>query len=55
MEDVEAVDTIRDATALFHYDPRGHWGTGGRALFNMDPDDALIRLEGQFEPVSLKY
>ena len=36
MEDVEAVSTIRDAAAVFHYH-RGRWGTGGRALFNMNP------------------
>ena len=51
MEEVAAVGTIRDATALFHY-KRGHWGTGGKALFNMNAQDALSRLEGQFEPVS---
>ena len=51
MEDVEAVGTVRDAAAVFHYQ-RGRWGTGGRALFNMNPQDALIRLQGQFEPVS---
>jgi len=50
MEDVAAVGTIRDAAALFHYH-RGQWGTGGRALFNMSPADALVRLEGQFEQV----
>jgi hypothetical protein len=51
MEDVEAVGTIREATALFHYS-NGQWGTGGKALFNMNPHDALTRLEGQFEPIS---
>jgi hypothetical protein len=51
MEDVEAVGTIRDATALFHYS-NGQWGTGGKALFNMNPQDALTRLEGQFEPIT---
>ena len=50
MEDVEAVGTIREAAAVFHYH-RGHWGTGGRALFNMNPADALDRLKGQFEPM----
>jgi hypothetical protein len=52
MEEVEAVGTIRDAAAVFHY-RRGRWGTGGRALFNMNPRDAIVRLEGQFEPVAL--
>ena len=51
MEDVEAVGTIRDAAAVFHF-RQGRWGTGGRALFNMSPRDAIERLHGQFEPVS---
>ena len=51
MEGVEAVGNIRDASAVFHCQ-HGHWGTGGRALFNMNPDDTLERLEGQFELVS---
>ncbi len=50
MEDVEAVSTIRDAAAVFHY-REGNWGTGGKALFNMNPQDAIVRLEEQFEPV----
>lgn len=50
MEGVEAVGNVRDAAAVFHYQ-HGRWGTGGRALFNMNADDALIRLEGQFEKV----
>lgn len=51
MEDVEAVGLLRDAAALFHYQ-QGRWGTGGRAMFNMNPEDALVRLESQFEPVA---
>lgn len=50
MEDVEAVGTVREAAALFHYQ-NGSWGTGGRALFNMNPADAVSRLQGQYEPV----
>lgn len=52
MEEVEAVSMVRDAAALFHYQNR-HWGTGGRALFNMNPADALTRLGSQFAPVQL--
>ena len=52
MEDVEHVGTVRDAAALFHYQ-NGRWGTGGRPLFNMNPQDAVARFQGQFEPVSL--
>ena len=50
MEDVEAVGLIRDAAAVFHYQ-NGNWGTGGRALFNMNPADAVDRLQGQYESV----
>jgi hypothetical protein len=53
MEDVEAVGTVRDAAGVFHY-RKGRWGTGGRALFNMNPADAVTRLQGQYEPVSSK-
>jgi hypothetical protein len=50
MEGLEAVGMVRDAAALFHYQ-RGRWGTGGRALFNMNPADALAHFKGQFEPI----
>lgn len=50
MEGVAAVGSIRDAAAVFHYQ-NGTWGTGGRALFNMNPEDALERLQAQFERV----
>lgn len=50
MEDVAAVSTIRDAAAVFHFHD-GRWGTGGKALFNMNPHDALEKLVAQFEPV----
>ncbi len=51
MEDVAAVSTIRDAAAVFHYRD-GVWGTGGRALFNMNPQDAVRQLSGQFSPIA---
>ena len=51
MEDVEAVGLVRDAAAIFHFQD-GRWGTGGRAMFNMDPVDAIARLSGQYEPVT---
>lgn len=50
MEEVAAVGDVRDASAVFHYD-RGQWGTGGKALFNMNPNDAVGRLMGQFEEI----
>lgn len=50
MEDVAAVSTVRDAVAVFHFQ-NGLWGTGGKALFNMNADEAITRLTAQFEPV----
>ncbi|WP_437190608.1 hypothetical protein [Planctomicrobium sp. SH527] len=50
MEDVEAVSQIRNASAVFHYQ-KGRWGTGGKALFNLSPPDAVERLTGQFAPI----
>jgi hypothetical protein len=50
MEDVAAVGTVRDAVAVFHFQ-NGAWGTGGKALFNMNAQDVVERLVAQFEPV----
>lgn len=50
MEDVAAVGDLRDASAVFHYE-QGQWGTGGKALFNMNPETAVEKLEHQFEKV----
>jgi hypothetical protein len=50
MEGVEAVGLIRDAAAVFHFKD-GTWGTGGRALFNMNPEDAVTRLKDQYIPL----
>ena len=52
MEDVEAVAYFREGSAVFHYQD-GVWGTGGKALFNMGPTEAVDRLAGQFEPVTI--
>ncbi len=51
MEDVAAVGTVRDAVAVFHFH-QGTWGTGGTALFNMNPQEAIERLVAQFEPIT---
>jgi hypothetical protein len=50
MEGVAAVGNIRDGAALFHYE-RGGWGTGGKTLFNVNPDEALARFQAQFDPL----
>ena len=40
MEEVEAVSNLRAAVALFRYD-NGRWDTDGRALFNLNPTEAI--------------
>ncbi len=52
MEGVDALGMVRDACAVFHYQ-RGRWGTGGRALFNMHPENAAERLGDSYEVVHL--
>ena len=52
MEDVAAVSDVRDASAVFHYQ-EGNWGTGGKALFNMNPETAVDKLDQQFEAVAI--
>lgn len=44
MEDVAAVSSLRDACAVFVWTGRS-WASGGRALFNMDPEVAARHLE----------
>jgi hypothetical protein len=47
MEDVDAVSMVRDATAVFHHH-NNRWGSGGRVLFNMDPQTAArVMANGQ--------
>ena len=41
MEDVEAVGNLRTATAVFRLD-RGRWDTDGRAIFNLNPAEAIV-------------
>lgn len=50
MEEVEHVGLLRDGCAIFHYQ-QGQWGTGGRVVFNMNPQEALTRFATQYEGV----
>ena len=50
MEGITHVDTLREAAAVFHFE-KDRWKTVGRALFNMNPSEAMTRLAGQFEPI----
>jgi len=48
MEGVEAVGNLRNASAVFFYD-RGRWRTIGRAIFNLNPGEAIEHFKGQYE------
>ena len=50
MEHVEAVSNLRAATAVFHYE-RGHWQTGGRVVFNLNPAEAVNHFRNQLEMI----
>lgn len=50
MEDVEAVANQKAATAVFRY--RGQeWTTDGRAIFNLNPIEAIEFYQSELEPV----
>jgi hypothetical protein len=51
MEGVEAVGNLRNATAVFSFE-RGHWKTAGKAVFNLNPDEALTHFKNQYERVA---
>jgi hypothetical protein len=50
MEDVEAVSNLRAATGIFFYDGR-QWSTSGRALFNLNPLEAIRHYRHELETV----
>lgn len=50
MEDVEAVGNLRAATAVFLYENQ-RWITTGRALFNLNPEQAIARYHHELETV----
>ena len=50
MEDVEAVGNLRAATAVFRVE-RGAWATDGRALFNLNPAEAIAYYQDNLELV----
>ena len=48
MEGVEAVGNLRNASAVFFFDG-GRWRTAGRAIFNLNPGEAIEHFKGQYE------
>jgi hypothetical protein len=51
MEGLPAVGNLRNASAVFYY-RRGRWTTSGKAIFNLNPDEALVRFKDQYEPLA---
>jgi hypothetical protein len=52
MEGLAAVGNLRNASAVFFYDYRGGWHTTGRAVFNLNPDEAIAHFKDQFTPLA---
>ncbi|MBC8355523.1 MAG: hypothetical protein H8E66_26390 [Planctomycetes bacterium] len=50
MEDVEAVSNLRAATVVFRLDGP-EWRADGRALFNLNPAEAIEHYENELETV----
>jgi hypothetical protein len=50
MEDVPAVADPKNASAVFFFH-RGHWATVGKAIFNMNPDEAIKHFDRQYERI----
>jgi hypothetical protein len=51
MEEVEAVNNAKYATAVFYYDPRQLWTPDPQPIFNLNPTEAVRRFEATLEPV----
>ena len=49
LEDNPNVDNLRNASAVFFFH-KGHWNTVGRAVFNMNPPEAIEHFKNQYEP-----
>jgi hypothetical protein len=52
MEGVEAVGNLRNASAVFYFQ-NGRWHTAGRAVFNLNPAEAVEHFKTSYERVSL--
>jgi hypothetical protein len=53
MEGVEAVGNQRNASAVFFFDG-GRWRTTGKAIFNLNPGEAIEHFKGQYERLELR-
>ncbi len=51
MEGLPAVGNLRSASAVFTFH-RGNWTTAGRAVFNLNPDEAIRHFHNVYDPVA---
>ena len=51
MEGLPAVSNLRNASGVFFFQA-GQWHTVGRAIFNMNPDEAAAHFDKQYEKIS---
>lgn len=47
MEGLPAVGNLRNASAVFFY-KRGRWHSTGKAVFNLNPDEAIVHFKDQY-------
>jgi hypothetical protein len=52
MEGLPAVGNLRNASAVFFFET-GQWHTSGKAVFNLNPVEALDHFQNQFERLVL--
>ncbi len=50
MEGLPAVGNLRNASGVFYFQ-RGRWRTGGRAVFNLNPAEAIEHFKQRYERV----
>lgn len=53
MEDVEAVGNLRAATSVFILGDDGQWFTEGRAIFNLNPHQAIEHFHHELEEINV--
>jgi hypothetical protein len=53
MEGLPAVGNLRHASGVFFFHA-GRWHTTGKALFNLNPEEVLRHLAGQYERLDLE-
>jgi hypothetical protein len=51
MEGLPAVANLRNASAVFFFQ-RGQWQTTGKAVFNLNPAEALHHFRNHYEPIA---